>query len=84
MNPWQQKEQIDLALSMADRNGFRLDASRNYGGLERICLFTIGANEHDFANGVALEVFSDWQQAIAFFAGWEKRELAYEMERGKK
>lgn len=84
MNPWKQKEIIDLALAAADRNGFRLSPHAHFAS--RICLFTKGGNEHGFADDVALQVFDSWEETNAFFIGWEKHELAQEVARlkGKK
>lgn len=82
MSPWKQKEIIDLALGSADRNGFCFDQHHQYG--DKICLFTKGANEHGFANGIVLQTFMSWEEANAFFIGWEKCELAKAIRKVKK
>lgn len=82
MNPWKTKETIDLAISAADRNGFRLDQHFQYG--EKICLLTKGSNEHGFANDIVLFAFTTWEEAVTFFAGWEKHDLAQAVARTKK
>ena len=73
-NPWDMKAQEELAERLADSEGFRLGANRNFSN--KICLFTKGANEHGFANDVVLEAFDTWREVICFMAGWKKRSLA--------
>jgi len=82
MNPWKQKEIIDISLSAADRNGFRFAPHAHFG--ERVCLFTKGNNEHGFVNDIPLQAFASWEEANAFFLGWEKHELAQAVARSKK
>lgn len=76
-NPWRQKEIIDTALSMVEREGFRVDRSHHYS--DKICLYTQGANEHGFANDIVLEAFTDWADVIAFMTGWRKHDLAMQL-----
>ncbi|MBK8772146.1 MAG: hypothetical protein IPM06_21730 [Rhizobiales bacterium] len=83
MTPWQEKNNIDVAFGMADRNGFRLIQDHNYGA-GMICLQTKGGNEHGFANDITLQTFEDWKQAVMFLAGWEKHELAVKLGKVKK
>lgn len=83
MTPWQEKNNIDVALDMADRNGFKLVQDLNYPA-EKICLQVKGANEHGFANGITLQTFADWYQAIMFLAGWERHELAVQLGKARK
>jgi len=73
-NPWNMKALVETAERLADSEGFRLGADRNYNN--KICLFTKGANEHGFANDIVLNAFNDWQGVIHFMAGWHKRSLA--------
>jgi hypothetical protein len=82
MNPWKTKEMIDLAINLADTNGFRL--VEHYQWPDKICLVTKGNNEHGFANDIVLESFRDWPEVVCYFAGWNKRELALAVERSKK
>ena len=42
MNPWQEKQNIDLATDMAARNGFRLVQGRSNSAPDLICLRTAG------------------------------------------
>lgn len=80
MNPWQEKNNIDVALDMADRNGFKLVQGRT----ENICIQVKGANEHGFTNDTTLQSFTDWYQVIMFLAGWEKHELAIQLGKVRK
>lgn len=73
-NPWKQKENIDVAHDLAERNGFRLVRDNNYPHM--ICLQTKGMNEHGFVNDLTLNAFQDWVNVISYFAGWEKAQLA--------
>lgn len=82
MNPWKQKEIIDLVWAAADRNGFRLSPHPHFD--LRICLFTKGANEHGFVNDIPLQAFDSWETANAFFLGWEKNDLAQAVARSLK
>jgi hypothetical protein len=77
MTPWIVMENIEVAKSMADDNGFKLDTHPNYRG--NICLMTKGNNEHGFVNDIALHVFDDWPDVITFMAGWNKAMLAVEL-----
>ncbi len=77
MTPWKTKEMIDVAISMADTNGFAL--VDHYHWPDKICLVTKGGNEHGFANDIVIESFRDWPEVVCYFAGWNKRELAYQI-----
>ncbi len=80
--PWKQKEDIDVALMCADRNGFKLVRDSNYPRM--ICLRTKGSNEHGFVNDITLNAFPDWPHVISYFAGWEKAQLASGLSKIKK
>lgn len=82
MSPWKIKEDIDIAMLGADRNGFRLGSHFQYG--ERICLFTKGDNEHGFANDIVLQTFDTWTDVTVFFAGWNKAQLVKAVTKARK
>ena len=83
MNPWKTKEMIDVAINLSNTNGFALITHHHWP--DKICLVTKGNNEHGFANDIVLESFGDWPEVVRYFAGWNRRELAYEVAKmGKK
>lgn len=67
---------VELALLCQERLneiGFYIDVEFVYPG--KLCLF---ATESDsiFAKGMVLETFNTYQEALAFYAGWEKCRMA--------
>lgn len=78
---WAMHDSIMSALETAERNGFRVARSPNDN--MRIAIYTKGNNEHGFANDVVLAYLRNWDQVNAFLFGWEKREIAYRVNKSE-